>query len=54
VLKNQLELLGNHLQNHQLAVADQADPAAAQADQVADVPRVDPVGLVVDLGLARD
>jgi len=47
-------LLGNHLQNHQLAAVDQADPAAVQADQVVDVPRVDLAGLVVDLDLARD
>jgi hypothetical protein len=42
--KNQPELLGNHRQNHQLEVADQAD----QADLAADDHRVDRVGLVAD------
>jgi hypothetical protein len=43
-------LLGNHQQNHQHAVADQAD----QADLVADVRKVDPVDLAAGRDLARD
>jgi hypothetical protein len=47
--KNQLELLGNHQQNHQRAVADQA----VQADLVAVALRVDPADPVADPDLAN-
>jgi hypothetical protein len=43
-------LLGNHQQNHQLAVADQA----VQADLAADDHRVARADLAADLDLAND
>ena len=48
--KSQLELLGNHQQNHQLAVADQA----VQADLVADARKVAPVDLAAGHELVND
>jgi hypothetical protein len=47
--KNQLELLGNHRQNHLHAAADQAD----QADLAADARKVDPADPVADPDLAN-
>jgi hypothetical protein len=48
--KNQLALPGNHRQNHQLVVADQAD----QADLVADDLKAARADLAADLALAKD
>jgi hypothetical protein len=50
VRKNQPELPGNHQQNHQLAVVDQAD----QADLAADDHRAVRVDLAADPVLAKE
>ena len=52
--KNQPELLGNHLLNHQRAVADQVDQAEDQVDLAADGRKVEPVELVADRDLAKN
>jgi hypothetical protein len=54
VQKNQPELPGNHLLNHQRAVADQVDPAEDQVDLAADGRKVEPAELVADHDLAKD
>jgi hypothetical protein len=47
--KSQLELLGNHQQNHQLVAVDQA----VQADLAADARKAAPADLVADPALVN-